>query len=232
MATFGTPPTWMDSIDIEHGGSGGDHLAKIAWHMAVRTVDDYELSVEDLGNNPSLTDIGRAKLQARFVRDAQTQLQKVAGHRDKLGQELNTARAQYRPAIERDDRVSAAIWPTLPTANPLQLEADYRDAYRKSDWRSCDAIESFPASFGRGLLPDRLAALKRERIEAENVETFAAILAAERRVEAVEGVLEAAERKLEREARTLPAPDADTGSEIGDDGLLTLTISQAAEARG
>jgi len=231
MATFGTPPTWMDGIDITHGGSGGDHLAKIAWHMAVRTVDDYELSVEDLGNNPSLTDIGRAKLQARFVRDAQTQLQKVAGHRDKLGQELSTARAQYRPIIERDDRVSAAIWPTLETG-PLELEIAYRDAYRKQDWRSLDAIESLPASFGPGLDPDRLAALKRERIEAENVECFAGILAAERRHEAVEGVLEDAEHRLEHEANQLPAPDSDTGSEIGGDGLLTLTISQAAEARG
>ena len=231
MATFGTPPTWMDSIDIEHGGSGGDHLAKIAWHQAVRIVDEYEARAADLALDENLTPIGRTKLRARYVKDAQAELGKVAGHRDKLGQELSTARAQYRPTIERNDVVSAAIWPTLKTG-PLELEIAYRDAYQKKDWRSCDAIESLPASFGLGLDPDRLAALKRERVEAENLECFAAILAAERRHEAVEGVLEAAERRLAHEARNLPAPDADTGSEIGADGLLVLTPRQAAEARG
>ncbi len=231
LATFGLEPTWMDSIDIEHGGSGGDHLAKIAWHQAVRIVDEYEERSADLALDENLTPIGRTKLRARYVKDAQAELGKVAGHRDKLGQELSTARPQYRPIIERDDRVSSVIWPTLKTG-PLELEIAYRDAYQKKDWRSCDAIETLPASFGPGLDPDRLAALQRERIEAENLDVFAAILAAERRHEAVEEVLEDAEHRLEHEAHSLPQPDADTGSEIGGDGLLTLTISQAAEARG
>ena len=234
MATFGLEPQWMQEIDTSGGVSGGRPLATAAWRMAVQIAIDVDDRMAEIKRNPDpdLSEAGEAKLLARTVKDARVKLAQVHRHADTLKREVMAWWDNYKPAGgEPDNTVSAAIWSILPT-DALETDLAYQDAVDRADWLTCNAIETMPGVF-KGVLPRaKIIKLRRTRIEAENPQRFAALVASEEALTAAGIAAAAADIRLDSLARGLPNPDPETGATVGADGLLVLSPSQASEAMG
>jgi len=229
MAIFGDEPEFLAEVALPVGASGGPGLAKILRHRAMVAVDEFDRAAAEIQNSADLTDSGKAKHLARAVKDYQVRLGEMEDNGKALVRELEQARARCKTS-QPDQTVLAAIWPELPK-DGLALKVLYQNCLNQSDFLTIAAIETFPVAFGDGVPADDLAELKRERLAVEMPDAFAALVAAEATAEAADRALQAARQHLDDVGRDLPDPDHDTGQTVGDDGIVTLTPSQAQEAR-
>lgn len=230
LASFGNPPDWMDNLDVSGGASGGPRLAKIGWHRVVNTMRDLHGREEALAGDHKLTQAGRDDQFSRAVRDAWTPIEAVRGHRDKLDRELRDWGAKYKDPIEISDTAMAAIWSKLPEDSTAMLVA-HQAAMTSQDWRTVMAIEALPGVFSGHLDRETIAELKRQRMQASDPDHFAEMERREESLRVVESALNSAESRLGELQRRLPAPDPETGAELGSDGLRVLSPSQLEEAR-
>ena len=230
MAAFGSQPDWMKDLDVSAGATGGRKLAKLAWTRLTNTVSELRDLEETLKGDAKLTLEGRADQLSRAVQDAWAPVANMRGYRDRLEGELRTWRAQNRPTVEVGDAALAAIWARL-SEDPIAVRVAYDTALASEDWQTATAIEQLPGVFPGHLGREVVAELRRERLQVEAPAHYAGLVEREATLETVERALHTAEQIIGAYERALPRPDAETGTELGSDGLRTLSPSQLEEAK-
>jgi len=230
-AWFGRVPEWVAGEDLSAGAASGRKLAAAAYLGSRKIVQDLDRYQTEVAQDDTLTDAGKQMQLSRFVRDCQVRLGEIEKHRDTLAAELEKARAAYTPAIAPDDTVNAAIWQRLPD-DPMQVEATYRDAIAKQDWRTTNAIESLPSVFPGALSNEKLNTLTKDRIAIEAPEIARSIDVAADYLGLVSSAVQSAQTYVEDVEAELPSPDPNEKSIVGADGLTELSPSQFAEAMG
>jgi hypothetical protein len=198
MAAFGSvTPAWREGIDTAAGATGGLTLAAVTFDLIEQVGRDWAEALTAVRAETYLSEAGKKKRLQAVAVGALERLEKAREHIARLRREAADTRADAHATVT-SDTVTTAIWRWLERLDPLAVELAYREALAVGDAQTADAIESLPVVHPARIEAHRLAALRNERVRAENPAAAQRAAAIEAAAQDLEARAEAVEEDIRR----------------------------------